>query len=515
MRKVVNSVAGCALALLLALSVAPANALDPLTPEDGVTAVEDQTQPDAVDGSENADGTKAAENEDAEADATGGQSGDTTPRAEDTDAAAPTNEGDAAPVTEAPETIEVTGTVYVMPDEAAPQNLEQIEAGEEPVIRQGDALVATDQVGLVKLDEANSQGVLESGSAFSGVVQLPEESVAALQDRIDVEGELSSTEVAETAADAAYVAGTSLETTGVGIDAEAAAPAALAAKSHPVDIRYFGGSALPSPTRAQLESLVNTASTYWKEQTGGQISSMPVASYKSLAPSTSRCDVVALWNQAIFDMGYRNANTYLTSGRHLVTFVNAGCGDAYGLALLGTLHSGGVTWIDLGMRGGSNVPVSDAEHAVAHELGHTLGLGHSNARQCTSPRLMLQYPPPRVAQCRDQVVLMRNTATTGASWGWQHRGAAVNQQRSQSLRKRCLASPMAQCSRRFQLRAVWSRLLRSMLGVPRVVFVVCVSRALHPAKRSLLNTAMAQGKTAECHGPTVPGTVVVGSSTAE
>ncbi|QIK62992.1 hypothetical protein G7068_07140 [Leucobacter viscericola] len=42
MRTIVKSIAGGALALLLALSVAPANALDPLAPEDDVTIVDDQ-----------------------------------------------------------------------------------------------------------------------------------------------------------------------------------------------------------------------------------------------------------------------------------------------------------------------------------------------------------------------------------------------------------------------------------------------------------------------------------------
>ncbi|PRI10222.1 S-layer homology domain-containing protein [Leucobacter massiliensis] len=393
---IVRSASAALMVLLLSVSASPAGALEsPVAPDPGTVAEEggaaEQQAPET-------DGEPGAGDPAAEPEAPGGE----TPAPSETPAPEP--EGDPAPeapavreapghsaeadpeeqqpLTEAPEAIDVTGTVVVIPDEAEAITADALggEPAEEPGVRPGTVLVATDQAGLVELDTTNSGGVLEAGSAFSGEVALPQPAIEAVEEQIAAEGELSTEEVAETAHEAAAAAGTALEATGTGIDAPVAEAAAV--KSHPVDIRYMGGSAQATPSRSALQKIITDSGAFWKAQSNGAISSMPIASYSTLSPNGSRCDAAGLWNQAIFSMGWTNANDYLRSGRHLVVFVNQGCGDGVaGLGSIGSLHSGGVTWVNLGLSG----EAGHLTNATAHELGHNLGLGHADARLCASP----------------------------------------------------------------------------------------------------------------------------------
>ncbi|MBL3687793.1 hypothetical protein D3248_12630 [Leucobacter zeae] len=421
MRSILKPLAGGALAVLLVLSASPAQAFgeqpgdaDPTTSVESPETGAPQTE---APGAETpAEGDPAEENP---AETGTPEAGEEDPAAESPEAAEPAveepeaaePEAPAEPVAEAPETVEVTGTLLVLPDESSTMPLD-LETG-EPVESEahteaahaGDRLVvATNEFGFVPLDAAASQGELVNGADFVGDVALPTAAIDAVQERIDAEGALAPVEVAETAHDAAAETGVEIDASGVatanpanadaGMGLDAPAAAAITAKSHAVDVVNFGGSARTAPTKAGLQKLVADVSAYWKNQTNGKVSGLSFSTYKALTPNVSRCDEYGLWNQAIWSYKnsngtkkWPNANDYLKTGRHLLAVVNQNCGGAAGWGTTpASIHAGGVIWVDLGVLD-SGQPTSDGTTLTAHEFGHNLGLGHGNARNCTSPKV--------------------------------------------------------------------------------------------------------------------------------
>ena len=414
MRSIMKPLAGGALALLLVLSASPAQAFGEQPADADPTPAVETQQPDAPDTETPAEGPAdpategpaveepAAEDPALEEPAVEQPAAD----APATEQPAPEPEAPAEPVVEAPENVEVTGTLLVLPDESStmPRDIGSIEH-DESAEHAGDRLVvATNEFGFVPLDADASQGELVNGADFVGEVALPAAAVEAVQARIDDEGELESVEVAETAHDAAAETGADLDAVGVatanpanaeatmGIDAPETA--ALTAKTHAVDVVNFGGSARTAPTKAGLQKLVADVSAYWKSQTNGKVSGLSFSTYKTLSPNVSRCDEYGLWNQAIWSYTnsngtkkWPNANDYLKTGRHLLAVVNQNCGGAAGWGTTpSSIHAGGVIWVDLGVLA-SGQPTSDGTTLTAHEFGHNLGLGHGNTRNCTSPKV--------------------------------------------------------------------------------------------------------------------------------
>ena len=130
------------------------------------------------------------------------------------------------------------------------------------------------------------------------------------------------------------------------------------------------GLNLPSVTEAQARAMVTKVSGYWSSQTGSQVSfaTAQVQSYSS-AVACSATSYASMWAEA----WGRMPNAKL-AGSHLVVVVPAGAGCVYGIASIGAVGATDNRVLVSGLN----------QSALAHELGHNLGLYHSNSLRCGS-----------------------------------------------------------------------------------------------------------------------------------
>lgn len=222
--------------------------------------------------------------------------------------------------------------------------------------------------------------------AGGGAVRVQAEDVAGIETGATVAAEVVPDSVAaqDVGAEDGGVAVTELEVLAAAPEGEstsdlaAAGLAALDAGSRQVGVvtGTFTGIAAPSRSATQFAGdITSNVSPYWSDSTGGAIT-FQVAKATGPIPlgaPPARCTVDEIL--AVLDASAEALGMYpaVRTGRHTVLHTNkvAACG----FAGIGHVDDGGSVWIN-----GAGTRWS----TVAHELGHTLTLNHSNTRvQCS------------------------------------------------------------------------------------------------------------------------------------
>jgi hypothetical protein len=144
-----------------------------------------------------------------------------------------------------------------------------------------------------------------------------------------------------------------------------------------VVVRPSNGVAPTTSPTTVANAISGAVSDYWSTVTAGAVSFAATAYPTAVTTTTTPCsgnavgDPWAFWDEVADKVGWTQG-----AGKHLVVYFErlGACGSTAGLGTLGNgVASGGMVWTN----GHTTTGV------LGHELGHNLGLGHSQELDCT------------------------------------------------------------------------------------------------------------------------------------